>query len=78
MVSEPRTIIRLMIGNLTIVSWTIVCYPKKNLILVQVIRYEFGGYPPPLLYGFFFSKKGVTDLGGPPPPLYGQNPQSSI
>ena len=55
---------------------------KKNLILVQVIGYEFGGYPPPLLYGFFFSEKGVTDLGGPPPPppplLYGQNPQSSI
>ena len=44
-------------------------FAKKNLILVQVIGYEFGGYPPPLLYGFFFSEKGVTDLGGTPPPF---------
>ena len=42
-------------------------FAQKHLILVQKIGYGFGGYPPPPLYGFFFSKKGVTDLGGTPP-----------
>ena len=40
------------------------------MILVQKIGYRFGGYPRPPVYGFFFGEKGVTDLGGiPPPPL---------
>ena len=43
---------------------------KKHLILVQKIGYGFWGYPPPPLYGFFFSEKGVTDLGGNPAPPF--------
>ena len=51
---------------------------KKHLILVKKkIRYGFGGYPLPPFTDKIFSRKGVTDLGGTPPPLYGQNPQSS-
>ena len=42
---------------------------KKHLILVQKIGYGFGGYPRPPVYGIFFGKKGVTDLGGTPPPF---------
>ena len=38
-----------------------------------------GSTPLPPFTDKIFGKKGVTDLGGtPPPPLYGQNPQSSI
>ena len=37
-----------------------------------------GGTPLPPFTDKIFGKKGVTDLGGTPPPLYGQNPQSSI
>ena len=36
-----------------------------------------GGTPLPPFTDKIFGKKGVTDLGGTPP-LYGQNPQSSI
>ena len=32
-------------------------------------RLRIWGLPPSPLYGFFFSKKGVTDLGGAPPPF---------
>ena len=45
-------------------------FAQKHLILVQKIGYGFGGYPPPPLYGFFFSEKGLTDLGGTPAPPF--------
>ena len=32
-------------------------------------RLRIWGVPPSPLYGIFFSEKGVTDLGGPPPPF---------
>ena len=40
---------------------------KKHPILVQKIGYGVGEYLRPPVYGFSFSEKGVTDLGGTPP-----------
>ena len=40
---------------------------KKHLLLVQKIG--FGGYPLPPFTDKIFNEKGVTDLGGTPPPL---------
>ena len=39
-------------------------------------RLRIFGVPP--FTDKIFSEKGVTDLGGTPTPLYGQNPQSNI
>ena len=41
---------------------------KKHLFLVQKLGYGYGGYPSPPFTDKIFDKKGVTDLGGTPPP----------
>ena len=54
-----------------------------NRHIREAVKYYFAyfvrkwGTPPPFT-DFLFGKKGVTDLGGTPLPLYGKNPQSSI
>ena len=52
--------------------------PLYGLFFRQGGSYGFGGYPLPPFTDTIFGEEGVTDLGGTLPPLYGQNPQSSI
>ena len=54
----------------------IVFFAQKHLFFGKKKSYGLWGYPP--LQIFFPAKKELRIWGVPPPPLYGQNPQSSI
>ena len=43
--------------------------PPLRTIFLLKNRLRIWGVPPSPLYGFYFGEKGVTDLGGTPPPL---------
>ena len=50
-----------------------ICLQKGLKMVFFVFCYGFGEFPPPPRYGFFFSEKGVTDLGGTPAPPFTDN-----
>ena len=62
-----NTTLRISPKNVLQKGLKIVFFAQKTPDFGPKNRLRIWGVPPSPLYGFFFSEKGVTDLGGTPP-----------